>query len=59
MATDKNDRSQKNDDDISSITLIGSDATVKLNIAKGGPKAIRVQPQNSKTVIVSRFVNVS
>lgn len=52
MAAERNDRSQKKQEQISRITLIGSDATVKLNIAKAGPNVIRAQPQNSGNVIV-------
>lgn len=38
--------------DIKMIMRMGSLAIVKQNMAKGGPKAMKVHPKNSVTVIV-------
>lgn len=51
-ATERNDSNQKNDDEMSKITFMGSWATVKVNIARAGPNVMRAQPQNSNTVII-------
>jgi hypothetical protein len=46
-------RSHKNDENMSRIIFMGESAIVKINIAKGAPKARKAQPKNSATVIVT------
>ena len=40
---------------MNTMTLRGSDAMVKTNIAKGAPKAIKVQPKNSIIVMIEDY----
>lgn len=45
-------KSHRNDENMSRIILMGESEIVKMNIAKGAPKARKAQPKNSTTVIL-------